>query len=471
VERPEMRESRFFLYRRSARFWINFLITILIALGITVAIEIISDSYNRRLDLTAETRYTISDQLKKILNSLEEKVNVTVFYQSGERQELNDLLGQFSSQSARFHYELFDLDRNPAKARKYGIKNYGETVIDYRGKRTKISYPTEDKIINAILKITRKGKKVIYFSKGHGENDIFDSSEKKGFSKLKEALQLENYDEKELWLARSKGIPPDVSVLIVNGPKKDFLEAELETLRNFVQEGGRVIFMIDPLNSLPKLSGFLSSYYDVVLGDDIIVDQSNRLFGSDYFTVMIPLFLNHPITRDFQTPCLFPLTRSIEAKKVPRPGVFAQAIAKSAPESWAMSDKKDLTKGTVRFREGVDKKGPVSVAAVVAVESKQKRGDKEEKSIQDQIVVYGDADFTNNFYIDFLGNKDLFLNTINWLSEDEYLISTRPKRPENRYRFLGIKESKMLFWVLVILQPAILLVVGLVVYIRGKLTG
>ncbi len=109
-----MKGFRFLPYARSSRYWINLLITVLIALGIAISIEIIGFIYNKRLDLTSERRYQISDQFRKILNSLEGRIDVTVFYQSGERLELNDLLNQYALQSPKFHYELYDLDRNPA---------------------------------------------------------------------------------------------------------------------------------------------------------------------------------------------------------------------------------------------------------------------------------------------------------------------------------------------------------------------
>jgi hypothetical protein len=91
---------------------------------------------------------------------------VTVFYQSGERLELNDLLSQYALQSPKFNYELHDLDRNPGMAKKYGIKNYGESIVAFGEKRTKISYPVEDRIINAILKLT-EGEEGNLFLKGH----------------------------------------------------------------------------------------------------------------------------------------------------------------------------------------------------------------------------------------------------------------------------------------------------------------
>jgi len=463
-----MKGFRFLLYARSSRYWINLLITILIALGIAISIEIIGFTYNKRVDLTAEKRYQFSDQFKKILNSLEGRMDVTVFYQSGERLELDDLLSQYAIQSPKFHYELYDLDRNPGMAKKYGIKNYGESVITYGGKRTKVSYPVEDKIINALLKLTRKEKKVIYFLKGHGENDVLNSDQRKGYSKIKEALESEDYDVKELSLMRNENIPANASVLIISGPKKDFLKEELETIHQFVQKGGKALFMVDPYYSLPNLSLFLWGY-DVVLGNNVIVDPNNRTLGGDAFTIIIPLFLKHPIIQDFQTPVLFPLARSVEAKRNPMAGVFAQTFAESDPKSFALSDKQELTKGKINIEEG--QKGPISVATIVAIESKETKEGKQKESLQEQIVVFGDSDFISNLYINQLGNKDLFLNTVNWLSEEEYLISSRPKRPQYNYRFLKYQDTKSLFWLLVILQPALPLAVGLVIYIRRKIKG
>lgn len=468
MERSAMKRFRLFPHARSSRYWINLLITILIVLGIAISIEILGSIYNKRLDLTSEKRYQISDQFRKILNSLEERIEVIVFCQSGERLELMDLLNQYAMQSPKFHYELYDLDRNPGMANRYGIRNYGETIIAYRGKRTKVSYPVEDKIINSILKLTRKEKKAIYFLKGHGENDISNNDPKKGFSKVKEALESEDYDVKELSLNMEGRIPARSSVLIISGPKKDLLKEELEPLRRFIQEGGKVLFMIDPFHSFPNLSAFLS-IYDVVLGNDVVMDPYNRTLGGDEYTIMIPLFLKHPIIQDFRTPVLFPLTRSVEVKEDSKTGVFAQTFAQSDPKSFALPDKKGLPKGKVLREEG--RKGPISVAAIVAVESKKTEGEKQEEGIQEQMVVFGDSDFINNFYINHLGNKDLFLNTINWLSEEDYLISSRPKRPEYNYRFLKYQETKRLFWLLVILQPALPLVIGLVIYIRRKIKG
>jgi hypothetical protein len=470
MERSAMKGFRSFLFFRSAKYWLNLLITVLISLGIAISIEIIGYTYNKRVDLTSEMRYNVSDQLKKILRSLGGTVAVKVFYQSGERMELNDLLSQFSSQSPNFHYELLDLDRNPAEARKYGINNYRETVIEYEGKRTKIPYPAEDRIINSIIKLTRKEKKVLYFLRGHGENDILDSDPRKGYSRIREALESDDYEVKELGLAGSEEIIRGASVLIVSGPKRDFLERELEVLRKFVLEGGRVLFMIDPLYPLPKLSAFLLGF-GVVLGRDVIADPYNRAYGGDEFTILVPLFLKHPIIQDFRIPALFPLARSIEVKETSKTGVFAQTFAESDPKSWAVPEEKDFTKGKTRLPEGVKRKGPISVAAIVAIESRLRKGEKEENTLEEQMVVFGDSDFINNFYINLLGNKDLFLNTINWLSEDEYLISSRPKKPEYAYRPLKFQETKGLFWFLVILLPALPLVVGVVVYIRRRIRG
>ena len=207
----------------------------------------------------------------------------------------------------------------------------------------------------------------------------------------------------------------------IRGPKKDFFEEELETFLEFVQKGGKVLFMMDPFYTLPKFSAFLSNF-DVVLGNNVIIDRYNRSFGGDDFVILVPFFRKNPITQDFEAPALFPLARSIEVKRTPKKGIFAKTFAMSTPESWAVSDKKDFTGGEIRFQEGVDKKGPVLIAAIVILAVKQRRRVIEEERAEGQMVIYGDSDFINNFYIDYLGNKDLFLNTVNWMSGDEYQI-------------------------------------------------
>ena len=49
-----------------------------------------------------------------------------------------------------------------------------------------------------------------------------------------------------------------------------------------------------------------------------------------------------------------------------------------------------------------------------------------------RFVTIGDSDFAANNAVRIQGNQDLFLNTINWLAQQENLISIRPKPPKRQ---------------------------------------
>ena len=48
-------------------------------------------------------------------------------------------------------------------------------------------------------------------------------------------------------------------------------------------------------------------------------------------------------------------------------------------------------------------------------------------------MVVGNSAFASNQWAGLQRNGDLFMNTVNWLAQDEDLISIRPKSPTNRH--------------------------------------
>jgi len=63
-----------------------------------------------------------------------------------------------------------------------------------------------------------------------------------------------------------------------------------------------------------------------------------------------------------------------------------------------------------------------------------------------------------------LGNKDLFLNTVQWLAGEERLITQRPKDAETAPKlssvFLTARERRRLFWLTAVVEPSLVLIVG-----------
>jgi len=116
-----------------------------------------------------------------------------------------------------------------------------------------------------------------------------------------------------------------------------------------------------------------------------------------------------------------------------------------------------------------DKQGPIPVG-VALTKTFEKEGAKEgEVNIAEaKIVVYGDSDFVSNTHLRLSGNRDLFLNSIAWLSGEESLIAIRGKEVDATPLFLRKGQSRMLFFVTVIIMPLLVIAIGVVMLIRRR---
>jgi ABC-type uncharacterized transport system involved in gliding motility auxiliary subunit len=211
---------------RSARYGLNMFLMIIIMLGIIVFVDILTSKYSKQFDLTENKRYTLSQQTQKILKSLENDIEILCFYTAGasNRMQMEDLLSQYKYYTNKLKYRFIDPDRNPAEAKKYEIKFDGTAVVIYGNKNEKVVGNNEEDLTNALVKITRKQQKTIYFLKGHGEREIADT-EGLGLSSLKTELEKQQYQVKDIVLAQEE-LPEDCELLIIAGPQTDPFEAE-----------------------------------------------------------------------------------------------------------------------------------------------------------------------------------------------------------------------------------------------------
>ncbi len=442
-------------FRRSTRSPGGLILTGVLVLGIVIFLEIIFFNHNVKVDLTPNKAYSLSDQTINLLKRIGKDIQFTVFYRQGERKEFDEFFGRLSIHTPHIKYKLIDLDRNPGRARLHGITAYGQTLVEWEGRNEIIRYPTEESVFNLVIKSIRRGKLEVYFTGGHGEN-----SPEEEYLSLRDALKTEVYQVGMIDLAGKEAIPAGDSVLIVGGPKMDFSDKELRKVDRYLEEGGKIILMVEPFVHLPKIKAFLEKYH-IGLGDGIIVDSESKFMGGDYLAPSIPNFAKSPITNLFTSPAIFPTARPLEIKG----GASIFYLAKSSSTSWI---RKERTKSErIDFKEGVDQKGPVPVAiiAIVSSEKSNQTGDL------GAVACFGDSDFVNNKFIEMLVNKDLFMNTVNWLGMERKLIFIRPPKYEFAHYYLTKKQGQWAFWFLVMIIPATPLTIGLGIFLYRKRRG
>jgi ABC-type uncharacterized transport system involved in gliding motility auxiliary subunit len=200
----------------------------------------------------------------------------------------------------------------------------------------------------------------------------------------------------------------------------------------------------------------------------------------------MPVAANYPphaITDRFNVLTAYPLARSVTAASGGAEGRFAQAFIETSPQSWAESNLQALAGGTpVQFDDGAgDTKGPVSIAEAVSADAPEQPAAPAPAEAstpgstppapprrQTRVAVIGDSDFAANGFLGVSGNRDMFLNTVNWLAQQENLIAIRPKEAEDRRVTLTAERQRFTFYVSVLGIPLLVIAAGIATWWRRR---
>jgi len=417
------------LKARQTRYAAYAAIYILVVLAIVTVVNVLGDRYSKSYDATSNKRYSLSEQTAKIVKGLKQDATITYYDQSTHFQQGKDTLDQYASLSRRIHVNYIDPDKNPQAARQAGIKNYGTAVVEIGDRKEEAKSMSEEGITGAFIRDLKNTKRTICFVTGSGEHQI-DDSDRNGYSRLKELLSKDEYQAKSINLLQKAEIPEDCTVLVVGGPKGDYVQPEVEAIKKYVENGGRAFFMLDPPLKLGReeiadndaLSNLLEAW-GVTAEKNLILDLNpiGQLVGVGPQVALVSQYGTQPIVNEMKgTTTGFPITRSLAIKSTDKTTV--EKLFDSSDSSLATSN---LSSAEVKVNDPKNKKGPVTMAAAGTYKTGK-------ESSQGRFVVVGSSSWAANSFINFNGNRDLALNAMNWLSSDEDLISIRPKDREDR---------------------------------------
>jgi ABC-type uncharacterized transport system involved in gliding motility auxiliary subunit len=466
--------------RRQARYGTLAGVSVLVVLGILVAINYIGAKQNKRWDLTVNKQFTLSDQSRNVLAKLDSPLQIRVFAQDQEFPTYRDKLKEYEYASKKVSTEYIDPDKKPTVAKQNQIQQYGTIVFDYKGRTERITTSTEQDLTNGIIKVVSGQQRKIYFTQGHGEHDT-TSAERTGYKAIADSLGRENYAVDKAVLAQQGSVPDDATVVIVAGPRIDFFPQEVDALKKYLEKAGKLLLELDPPDKpdSPPLTNLvaLAHEWGMDAGNDIVVDVSGmgRMLGTDASVPVVTSYPAHPITERFNFLTAFPLARSVTPVTGGVNGHVAQAILETGPRSWAESDIRSLlTTGKVSLDESTgDKKGPISIGAAVSAQSsptdaaKPPAADAPAKP-ETRVVTVGDSDFAANAGLGIQGNRDLFMNIIGWLSQQENLISIRAKEPDDRRITLTATQQTNILWLSLLIVPGFIFGSGVYTWWRRR---
>lgn len=438
---------------------------IVVILTILVVANFLANRYNKSYDSTANKRFSLSDQTKKLAGNLKQDMTITYFDQTQGFQSARDLLDRYSNLSPKIHVRYIDVMKSPQQVREYGVKNTGTTIVEIGNKREEAKSMTEEGITGAMVRVIKGGVRTVCTIEGNGEHQLDDSGDD-GFSSLKETLQRDNYASKSINLLEKAEIPSDCTVVVVGGPKTDYAAPAVKALQTYVENGGRALVLMDPplkvrrmsVTDNDALSGVLESW-GVTPEKDLILDENpiGQLAGLGPQVPLVTTYESHPIVASMKGLATgFPLSRSLTVKNGAKTTV--EKLFSSSAGSYSTAN---LGPGEIPFDPKTAKKGPFTMAAAGTYSSGK-------PNTQGRFVVVGSSGWAANSFIRFNGNRDLLLNMMNWLSSDEDLISIRPKEPEDRRLTLTRAQMGTIRMVSQFLLPLFVIAMGIAVWWKRR---
>jgi ABC-type uncharacterized transport system involved in gliding motility auxiliary subunit len=483
-----------FWQRRSTQSSTNALASTIAVLVLLGLINFLAVRSSARIDLTESRLFTLSSETQQVLKEMTQGVKAYVFSNEQNPQD-RDLLENYKRQTPNFTFEYVDPEANPVLAKAFDIKNTGpnrDIFLELQlSKRRQFLQSvneqvrlTESRLTNGILQITNDRRLKAYFLQGHGEKPLTQGEG--SISIAAKALDDKNFTGEPLNLARVGKVPADANVILVVGPTRPLLEAEIKALDDYLNQGGNVLVAVDP-SVKTGLDGLLNSW-GAKFDDRIAINAPEQQISSAGPSVLVVnQYGDHPITKDFGNGISFyPFARPIDVTQIA--GVQATPLLLTDSSSWAESNIKQppykldggdrpgpLTIG-VAFSRTVTPKAPSPSPSPTASPSPKASPSPSPSptgspkvSKESRLVVLGNSTFVVDGIFGQQLNGDVFLNSVGWLSQEaRQPLSIRPKEIKNRRITLSNEQATILGVLAIALVPLFGFIAAGVVWWRRR---
>jgi ABC-type uncharacterized transport system involved in gliding motility auxiliary subunit len=451
---------------------------LVVIIAVLAAANFLANRYDKSFDATSNKRFSLSDQTIKVVKGLKGDVHITYFDDQTRFPAARNLLDRYANLSPKIQVSYIDPVKKPQEARAAGFSRDSNIIVASGDRKEPAKALTEEEVTGALIRSLKTQTRNVYFLSAGGEYSTEETGPT-GYSRLKELLTRDNYktqvltpkgaapeagktinlNEKQAPEASAFEIPKDCTVLVVGGPQLAYTASVVDAIKKYVDGGGRALFMLDdPLRvsrdsqtqDSPELLKMLSDW-GVTPQKDLVLDLSGigqSLFGTGPEVPVIFQYDQQTIVKPMQrVPTAFPLARSLDIKSTGAATV--DKMFGTTDDSIAIDE--IGANGAIDPKKG--KKGPFTLAAAGTTTGANKG----------RFVVFGTARWAENNLMNSnaLGNRDLFVNSIDWLSNDEDLISIRPKDAENQQLNITGQRGTMMFWLSVVIFPLAVVGMGL----------
>jgi ABC-type uncharacterized transport system involved in gliding motility auxiliary subunit len=449
---------------RQARFGATSMLYTIVVLAALVMVNWLGQRFNKTFDTTSNKRFTLSQETEKIVSGLKQDATIAYFDKASGFEQAKGILDRYKNLSPKIHLQYIDYQKQPTVAKAYGLRFPGTAYVEIGPRREEAKSLNEEGITGAFLKDLKGVRKICVVS-GSQEHSL-DETDGNGLSKFKTLLERDNYQIQPVTLIDKTAVPADCNVVIVAGPQADYTANAVTALKTYVEGGGRVLFLLDPPLDFGRehiaenagLSKLLEDW-GVTGEKDLVLEENpmGQLFGFGPEIPLVSSYESHPIVSDLKNSFTgFPVARSITIKNTDK-----STVSKLFSTSDRAIATVRLNTNEVNPSDPNNKKGPFTLGAAATYNTGKPNN-------PGRFVVIGSSGFLTNGMIGFQANRDLAVNSVNWLSSDEDLISIRPKEADDRRLNATQRQMNVFAYTDLLAIPLMVIVAGVAIFLKRR---
>jgi ABC-2 type transport system permease protein len=425
-------------------------VSLTVAVVAVVATPAMAERLDGDVDLTAAKRNTITPVTRDVVGRIHDGIRLTAFIRpiSAEETQLRKAVRMYRAAGAHIDVRTVDPETQPGLARQAGITEYNKYVVELAGRREVLGDLGQVTLTSALRRLSRPDPPRACFTIGHGERSIDDSGPD-GLSGLRGQLGQLGYDVRPLALAGTGGADElrRCAVVVVAGPRVDFLAGEMGAVSAYARDNGRLVILADGLTGPREQLNELTRGFGMSFGSEVVRDLSS-IAEDPASVVTFDYPSKSPVVvrlDDENIPVVVPNPRPIG--QVPDTEAYVSPLARSSAKSW------------VQAVPGSAEKGPFLLAAVSDAARVEGTG-RATALARTRIGAVGTADIAVNRFFGFYGNRQFLTALVQWVALENDIISA-DRDPGGFYKLVLTRADKSALTRRGIVYPVLAVLVGL----------
>lgn len=431
------------------------IVSLLLVLAAAGALFQLAARYPVQWDITQNALNSLEPGSVDALAMLRGPVKITVYATEQDAQlgDIRKLIREFVSLYQRYKPDIalafVDPVKEPEAMRKASIKGNGEMVVEYGGRSEHITTLNEQTLSSALLRLAHSKEQLLMYLGGHGERKL-DGMANHDLGEFGGRLKQLGYRTASLNLTIAQDVPENASMLVLTHPQTRLMPGEVSKLLRYIDRGGNLLWLADaePLRGLEPLAEKLG----ITFMPGIVLDPAAQEMNAPLDWALGTGYPPHAVTRDFDLVTVFPGARALAVEQ--NDGWETRTLVEGAARGWVSDHGKSKA-----FDKNRDIPGPVNLAIAL----QRSVNDREQR-----IIVVGNGAFLANIYSGNGGNLDLGINMVNWLANEEQLITIQPRAAKDGKLTLSKRQLAALSTSFLVLLPLALIAAGIWSWRRRK---